>query len=87
MKKFYVTLITALVLATSSVAFSGNGRHGTGQGAVGKEGFVGTSFVTPRDFGTGGSEVEFDHQRNFNQPPVPGNWSTGDFQHNWTEEK
>ncbi|MGD8590360.1 MAG: hypothetical protein PVG22_16160 [Chromatiales bacterium] len=93
MKKLYVTLITVFFLATSSIAFSGNGRHGGGAASAGQEGVMGTSFVTPRDFGWGRLQDEVDfmgHQRNFNQPPAPGAWSQGNFEdnpNNWPKEK
>ncbi len=80
MKKFYVTLITVLFMAASSVGFAANGRHGAA--SVGQEGFFDATVVAPRDYGWGGLQDEED-EHNFNEPPTnPGAWSEGKFKAN-----
>ena len=76
MKKFYVTLITVLFMATSSVGFS-DGHRGGGGASAGQEGFSAAPFVTPRNHGGEQDTDTMLHERMFNdsEGESQGAWS------------
>ena len=77
MKKFYVTLITVLLIATSSLGFAGSGHYGGGSASPGHEGSTGAPFATPGVFGgvgSDGDDIFSGHEREF-EDAAPGAWS------------